>query len=214
MLDFTLPEHCLTYYFQPTYRTEGSFHGLNDPSKRGHAAGPPPRTPPAPPHPTAHRSQPQRPFSPLRNHHSPAGGRAAASGQGRCCWAVLGWKVLEVLEAPHRTVLGRKVLEVPEAPHRMVLGRKVLEALWAPAHRCRYLAPRSTCPRQAAAHAQTQTPPHRFLFTHHFLHQKQAQALPMSQPPPHTCHSPREVLRGAEPGRGSMAVATALLGAW
>lgn len=87
----------------------------------------------------------------------------------------------------------------------------VLEALWAPPHRCRYLAPHSTCPRQAAAHAQTQTPPHHLLFTHHFLHQKQAQALPMTQPPPHTCHSLREVLRGAEPGSGS--TATALLGA-
>lgn len=155
--------------------------------------GPPTGSPSTPPHPTAHRPQPQRPFSPLRSHHSPAGGCAAASGQGRCCWAVLGWKVLE-------------------APHRMVLGRKVLEALWAPPHRCRYLAPHSTCPRQAAAHAQTQTPPHHLLFTHHFLHQKQAQALPMTQPPPHTCHSLREVLRGAEPGSGS--TATALLGAW
>lgn len=95
MLDFTLPEHCLTYYFQPTYRTEGSFHGLNDPSKRGHAAGAPPG-PPLPlltPLPTGlSPSVPSAPSETITHRQEAALlplVRAAAAGQ---CWAGRFWK--------------------------------------------------------------------------------------------------------------------------
>lgn len=79
--------------------------------------GPPTGSPSTPPHPTAHRPQPQRPFSPLRSHHSPAGGCAAASGQGRCCWAVLGWKVLE---APPQDGAGQEGSGSPVGPTSQV----------------------------------------------------------------------------------------------